>query len=76
VPTNIAEGCGQGTDPGLLKFLHISFGSLCELESLCLLTKDLGVLTESEEENILEATVEVKKMLCSLIQKIKTRIES
>ena len=38
IPTNIAEGCGRGTDPQLVFFLDISQGSAYELETQCLIS--------------------------------------
>lgn len=36
VPSNIAEGCGRQTAKDTIHFLHISRGSLYELETQCL----------------------------------------
>ncbi len=33
IPSNIAEGCGRGTDPQLVQFLNIAQGSVFELET-------------------------------------------
>ena len=33
IPSNIAEGCGRGTDAQLVHFLDIAIGSNCELET-------------------------------------------
>lgn len=41
VASNIAEGCGRGTDKQLAQFLNISIGSLCELETQIYLANDL-----------------------------------
>lgn len=32
-PSNIAEGCGRGTNAQLIQFLNIAQGSSCELET-------------------------------------------
>lgn len=41
VPSNIAEGCGRGTDKQLVHFLDISLGSACELETQMILALEL-----------------------------------
>lgn len=41
VPSNIAEGCGRKGNKELIQFLHISTGSLCELETQLYLSYDL-----------------------------------
>ena len=33
IPSNIAVGCGRGTDAQLVHFLDIAIGSNCELET-------------------------------------------
>ena len=41
---NIAEGCGQNTTALTRRYLHISLGSIKELEYQILLAKDLGFI--------------------------------
>lgn len=71
IPTNIAEGCGREGDTEFKRFLQISFGSASELEYQLLLAKELAFLNSKEYENLNEQVNEVKRMLSSLIQKIK-----
>ena len=40
IPSNIAEGCGRQTSKDTLRFLHISRGSLYELETQYYLALD------------------------------------
>lgn len=37
VPSNITEGCGRNSEKELRRFLNISLGSLCELETQVLI---------------------------------------
>jgi four helix bundle protein len=42
IPSSIAEGYGRKTKPDYIRCLHIAYGSLCELETQTLLSRDLG----------------------------------
>ncbi len=46
IPTNIAEGCGRGSDLDFKRFLQIAFGSACEVEYLLILCKDLEYIQQ------------------------------
>lgn len=70
VPTNIAEGCGRGSDADFNRFLQISFGSACETEYLLLLSNDLGYIDAPSRDRMTANVQEVKKMLSSLMQKV------
>lgn len=71
VPTNIAEGCGRFTKPDFAKFLQISMGSACEIEYLLFLSGELEFTDKNEYEELNKDIVEIKKMLTSLIQKVR-----
>ncbi len=65
VPANIAEGAGRGTDRDFSHFLDIAKGSLFELETLLILSNDLGLLLEEELESIFNSINEIIKMMVS-----------
>lgn len=46
IPTNIAEGCGRGTDKDFARFIQISMGSASELEYLIWLSIDLKYISK------------------------------
>lgn len=71
IPMNIAEGCGQRTDKDFAYFLQIAFGSANETEYALLLSKELGYLEEVYYSELQIALEEVKRMLASLIAKVK-----
>jgi four helix bundle protein len=71
IPSNIAEGCGRGGDPDFGRFLVIAMGSSSELEYQLLLAKDLGYVDTTMHESLERKIMEIKKMLSSLIQRVK-----
>jgi four helix bundle protein len=72
IAANIAEGCGKGSGPDFAKFLQIAFGSACECEYHILLAKDLNFLEMTEYGGLEANIVEVKRMLASLISKVRS----
>lgn len=71
ISINIAEGCGRGSDADFARFLQISLGSASETEYLILLSYELNYLQKLDYENLLEQIQQIKKMLTSLILKIR-----
>ena len=71
VPSNIAEGCGRGTDADFARFLQIALGSASEVEYQLLLSHDLGFLPTPVHQAVEERTTEVKRMLTSLLRKLR-----
>lgn len=71
IPTNIAEGCGRGSSMDMARFLQIALGSASELEYQLLLAHDLKLLNSDDHKHLTAETVEVKKMLTALMQKLK-----
>ncbi len=72
IPSNIAEGCGR-SDGEFERYLSISLGSASELEYQLLLARDLDLLAKQLHQSMEESVQEVKKMLFSLIRKIRER---
>jgi four helix bundle protein len=68
IPTNIAEGCGRGSDKDFGRFIQIALGSASETEYLLLLSNELGYITKNDSEIIILETEEVKKMLTTLLK--------
>jgi four helix bundle protein len=69
---NIAEGCCRKGDLEMARFLQMAMGSASELEYQVLLAHDVDYLRNPEYERLAAQVVEVKKMLSSLVQKVKT----
>jgi len=72
IPANIAEGCGRNGDAELARFLQIAMGSASELEYHLLLARDLNLLKSPEHEKLANEVIDVKRMLTSFIQKLRT----
>ena len=72
IPTNIAEGCGRGSTADFARFLQIAMGSASETEYLIVLARDLKYLNTDQYVALIDAIIEVKKMLTSLLQRLKT----
>jgi four helix bundle protein len=68
---NIAEGCCRKGDAEMSRFLQIAMGSASELEYQILLARDLDYLPNPGYESLATQVVEVKKMLSSLMRKVK-----
>lgn len=69
--TNIAEGCGRGSDADFARFLQMSFGSANETEYLLLLCFELGYIPEESYLELNLSIQEIKKMLSKLIITIR-----
>ena len=71
IPANIAEGCGRVGGADFARFLQISLGSASELEYHILLACDLKFIDSKSYEILNANTTEIKRMLTSLIQKLR-----
>ena len=71
IGANIAEGCCRKGDCEMGRFLQIALGSASELEYHLLLARDLNFLKAPDYERLADDTTEVKRMLASLIQKLR-----
>jgi four helix bundle protein len=72
IPSNIAEGCGRGSDADFARFLHHAMGSASELEYFTLLARDLDLLTQTHHEELTVDVQEIKRMLSALIGRLKS----
>ncbi len=71
IPSNIAEGCGQGTDKNFARFLSISQGSLKELETQLLIVKRLNYIDHDTLQPILSLCNEIGKMITGLQKRLR-----
>ena len=66
IPANIAEGAGRHGLGELKQFIGIAKGSLAELETLMIISKNLDYLNEEDFENITLKLTSIFKMLSGL----------
>jgi four helix bundle protein len=71
IGANIAEGTGRSGNGDFGRFLHIAFGSACELEYHLLLAHNLKFVRETPYRQLSDQINEVKRMLSSLLIKVK-----
>jgi four helix bundle protein len=71
IPSNIAEGCGRGSDAEFARFLIIAMGSSSELEYQLLLARDLGYIETGMHRSLDLLVAEVKRMLAGLIKRVQ-----
>jgi len=71
IGSNIAEGVCRRGDVEFARFLQMAAGSASEVEYHLLLARDLELLKTADCERLSDEVVEVKRMLASLMQKLR-----
>ena len=72
VPTNIVEGTSRRSDGDARRFLRIALGSASEMEYLILISHDLGLLTESQRDDLVARVQAVRRMLNAFINRLQS----
>lgn len=75
IPSNIAEGAARNGKREFIQFLGIARGSLSELETQILISRDLGFLTTSGSE-ITEKIDRLFKLLNGLLSSLQRNEKS
>lgn len=73
ITCNIAEGYGRKTTADYLRFLYMSYGSTCELETQILLSGDLKYLKAESLSKLQQDIGEVERMLKALIKSLEKK---
>ncbi len=76
IGANIAEGCGRRSDGEMARFIQIAMGSGAELSYQLRLAYDLQFLPKSDFERLRSDLSEVMRMLSSLSQKLRPRVDA
>lgn len=63
VPSNIAEGSSRNSNKDFSRFLEIAIGSAYEIETQILIASDLGFITLTESEKLVNELAEIVKMI-------------
>lgn len=71
VPVNIAEGAARKGKKEFIHFLHISLGSLTELDTLILLSSDLRFMPEEKAGLVITELDIIGKLIFGLIKKLE-----
>lgn len=66
IPSNIAEGAARNSSKEFINFLHIAQGSLSELETQLIISKNLQFLDSQTEEPLQRELDEISKMIIGL----------
>lgn len=69
IPSNIAEGAARNSKREFSQFLHVSLGSVSELETQTLISERLGYM--DREEALLRQIESVRKLLLGLIKYLR-----
>ena len=70
IVANIAEGSGKGTKKDFNHFLNVARGSLFELQTLMILSNDLGYITTEALNDINEKCIELEQMIYSFQKRL------
>jgi len=75
VISNFAEAHGRASNKERMHFLHISRGSLLELEAQTLIATDLGYLTCESSDALVSKIAEAARLVSGLIRHYKRKEE-
>ena len=69
VPSNIAEGAARNSTKEFIQFLYISLGSLSELETQFIISKEVGYI-----QSITVNIDGIRRKLVNLIKSLKVKL--
>lgn len=72
IPSNIAEGYGRNYTQNYIQFIKIARGSLLELETQIIISKELDFINEESFDKIINLITEENKMLNAFIKSISS----
>ena len=76
IPSNIAEERSQQSEREFARFLRIALNSSTELEYHLITGLEVGMIRHPVGEELLNRTIEVRRMLYGLLRKLNTSTSS
>jgi four helix bundle protein len=73
IPANIAEGRRQNTDAQFARYLGYALNSASELEYHLIVGRDTRIIAEADFAMLVAETISVRKMLYTLINRLKMK---
>ena len=73
IPSNIAEGKGRGTAKDFAHFLHNARGSLYELKTHITVTKEIGLLTTEDHDDLEKLIINLSRKIASMISHLRNQ---
>jgi len=74
VPSNIAEGSSRKSTKEFIRYIHIAYGSLAEMETQLLLACELGYLKQPLIQQHCKEISELGKMMNGLLKTLTTKL--
>ena len=72
ISSNIAEGCAKPSDAEFAKFLDTALGSAFEVETLLLIAKNVGYISEELYNELFNLDSEIEKQIVGLIRTLRS----
>jgi len=73
ITSDTAEGFSRQSYKDKIQFYSIAFGSLTELQSQVIATKDVGFMNQNDFSKVIDQSAVVHKILSGLIKSSKSR---
>ena len=74
ISANIAEGSAKSSNKDFSRFLEMSLGSNCELETLTIIAKELQYINNETFEKLEKQIIEIQKMVKSFQSQLTSQI--
>ena len=75
VSSNISEGCGRSTPREFLKYLHISYGSIKEVENQLIIAQKLEYVKSKVFSGLSVQCNEISMMIYGLIKSVSRTVK-
>jgi four helix bundle protein len=73
IPSNISEGAARNHDKEFIQFLYVSLGSVSEIDTQLIISKNIGFITENIFVNLEKKLDLIKVELLGLIKYLKNK---